>query len=119
MTTATTTEYSRDEAIAAIRVALRQRSGRTWSLRGGRGTAYGWITIIAPPARCDRYGAMTDDDRAELSRVFGIPLGQVHGQGLMVEPTQAARREYVTRATTGTAPCGRVHGGPCPNYCEA
>lgn len=48
-----TTTYapSRNEAIAEIKRALRERSGKTWSVTGGRGTAWGWITISAPPSR--------------------------------------------------------------------
>jgi hypothetical protein len=41
----------RGEAIKAIRTALKRRTGRTWSVTGGRGTAWGWITIEAPPKR--------------------------------------------------------------------
>lgn len=42
---------SRDEAIREIKRALEKRSGKRWSVTGGRGTAWGWITIDAPPAR--------------------------------------------------------------------
>jgi hypothetical protein len=42
----------RDETIKAIRTALKRRSGKTWSVTGGRGTAGGWINISAPPRRC-------------------------------------------------------------------
>lgn len=42
----------RNETIARIRAALKRRSGRPWSVTGGRGTARGWITLPAPrPAR--------------------------------------------------------------------
>lgn len=42
---------TRDEAIAAIRAGLRARSDKTWSVKGGRGTSYGWLVISSPPAR--------------------------------------------------------------------
>lgn len=42
----------RNETIKEIKSALKQRSGKAWSVTGGRGTAWGWITITAPPARC-------------------------------------------------------------------
>ncbi len=42
----------RKEAIAAIKTALKRRSGKTWSVTGGTGTGWGWLTISAPPARC-------------------------------------------------------------------
>ncbi len=33
----------RDEAIKRIRAALKRRSGKLWSVTGGRGTSWGWI----------------------------------------------------------------------------
>lgn len=41
----------RNETIKIIRDALKRRSGKPWSVTGGRGTAWGWIRIDAPPAR--------------------------------------------------------------------
>jgi hypothetical protein len=41
----------RDETIARIKAALKRRSDRAWSVKGGRGTAWGWITVEAPPRR--------------------------------------------------------------------
>ncbi len=49
--TTTDKTIDRDEAIARIRTALKRRSGKAWSVTGGRGTAWGWITVEAPPAR--------------------------------------------------------------------
>jgi hypothetical protein len=45
------TSVDRDDAIRIIRDALKKRSGKTWSVKGDRGTAWGWITITAPPKR--------------------------------------------------------------------
>jgi hypothetical protein len=44
-------DLSRDATIKRIRAALKKRSGKSWSVTGGRGTAYGWIEIDAPPRR--------------------------------------------------------------------
>lgn len=85
----------RNEAIREIKQALRARSDRTWSVRGGRGTSWGWIKVTAPPARLDQYGGMTDADRDELSRLLGKP---VHHQGEMIPSGSVYRREYVARA---------------------
>ena len=41
----------RNETIALIKKSLQERSGKTWSVTGGRGTAWGWITISVPPKR--------------------------------------------------------------------
>ena len=43
---------NRDTAVRAIREALKRRSGKYWSVTGGKGTAWGWIKISAPPGRC-------------------------------------------------------------------
>jgi len=37
----------RNETIKTIRAALRRRSGKLWSVTGGRGTAWGWLSIDA------------------------------------------------------------------------
>lgn len=120
----------RNEAIAAIRAALRRRTGRAWSVTGGRGTVWGWITVDAPPSRATwgyrlRAGAVTDrpedyepfdtgepgrlmspEDRAELARLLG--LESVPVQGVSIPAGHDYRTEYVDRAegrvprTTGT-----------------
>lgn len=54
------TSLDRADTIALIRESLKQRSGKTWSVTGGRGTGYGWITIQAPPAR--RVAHLTNPD---------------------------------------------------------
>lgn len=92
-----TTTTDRNEAIKAIRAALRARSGKTWSVTGGRGTSWGWITITSPPARSTGYGSMTDADAQELGDLLG--LGRpAHHQGVSVAASGAYRQEYVDRA---------------------
>jgi hypothetical protein len=85
----------RDETIKAIRTALKQRSGKTWSVTGGRGTAWGWITISAPPARRVN-GYMSDQDRAELAWLLGLRF--VTPQGEHVPAGGDYYREYIARA---------------------
>jgi hypothetical protein len=91
-----TTTITRDEAIRRIRTALKARTGRTWSVTGGRGTAWGWIRISAPPARLVG-GAMADDDRALLALTLGKPDG-IPAQGESIPASAAYYREYVDRA---------------------
>lgn len=86
---------NRDETIQTIKQSLKARSGKTWSVTGGRGTAYGWITISAPPARRGDFGYMSDADRAELGALLGV---QVHSQGVSVAASSAYYREYTVRA---------------------
>jgi len=91
-----TENLERDEAIARIRRALRARTGRDWSVRGGRGTAWGWITITAPPRRLQGY-VMTVADRHELGRALGLGA-PVHGQGVSVPASSDHWAEFVDRA---------------------
>jgi len=105
---------NRDETIERIRAALKKKTGKTWSVSGGRGTSWGWITVQAPPKRrvfhdpnpkwevwdlkCEepRYferlpkegetGWYTSDaERQEIASAFGLD-SPVHFQGLMVSP---------------------------------
>lgn len=89
-------DIDRNRAIARIRAALKARSGKAWSVTGGRGTAWGWITVTAPPQR-RQGGSMTDADRAELGRLLGLGA-PVHHQGAMIAASYAYRVEYVDRA---------------------
>lgn len=97
MTTTAADPTDRDTAIRLIRRALRRRSGKSWSVTGGRGTVWGWITIHALPAHRDQYGSMDDGRRAELGELLG--LGEpVHHQGVSIPAGSDYRREYVDRA---------------------
>jgi len=110
----------RNETIYTIRAALKRRSGKAWSVTGGRGTGWGWIDIDAPPARrtthtrlkagatADRPedyehfdsgepgGFMTDADRNQLAELLG--LDSVHHQGVKVPSSHDYYQEYVDRA---------------------
>ena len=86
---------SRDETIQTIKAALKERSGKTWSVTGGRGTAYGWIHIHVPPAKRLDFGSMSDADRAELGALLGVT---VHHQGVSIAASSAYYREYIDRA---------------------
>jgi hypothetical protein len=101
LATVATTVDDRDEAIARIRAALRRRTGKAWSVTGGRGTSWGWITISSPPARRIDYGYMTDADRVELGNALG--LDKVHMQGVSIPAGLDYRTEYIDRAE-GRAP---------------
>ena len=62
----------RNEAIKRIRTALQKRSGKQWSVKGNRGTAWGYIDISAPPRRLEA-GCMWGEDRLELGKLLGLP----------------------------------------------
>jgi hypothetical protein len=89
---ATETENLETTAVTArIRKALRQRSGKAWSVTRGRGTASGWISIEAK-----KDGIMTPEQCAELGTLLGLP--PVHCQGVSVAASHDYRREYIDRA---------------------
>lgn len=97
-------DIDRNTAIKLIRQALAKRSGKSWSVTGGSGTAWGWIRIDAPPARriYDSEGAGPGHytgpaDRAELGKLLGLD-GPVHHQGESVAADSHYRREYIERA---------------------
>jgi len=92
-------ENDRNKAITALRAGLRRRSTKTWSVRGGRGTAWGWITVTAPPSRLDQYGGMSKADQEELSRIF---REHVHHQGISIPASNPYREAYVERVLHGS-----------------
>jgi hypothetical protein len=101
----TTDTIDRDEAIRRIKAALKRRSGKSWSVTGGRGTAWGWITITSPPARRVEFDAMTAADKDELGRLLGLD-GVAHCDGVQVPAGHDYRLEFVDRAE-GRAPAVR------------
>jgi hypothetical protein len=82
----------RNEAIQRIRTGLRQRSGKSWTVRGGRGTAWGWIDIDVPPAR----EASRETELPELAKLMNLP--KIHQQGLQIPASNAYYQEAVDRA---------------------
>jgi hypothetical protein len=115
------TMTSRDETISRIKTALKKRSGKSWSVTGGKGTAWGWIKIDVLPAKqtahfqlkaglttghtMDDYddmdtgekgGHMTPTDRAQLKELLG--LDSLHHQGVSIMASSDAYQEYIDRA---------------------
>lgn len=93
----------RNEAIKRIKAALQRRSGKTWGVTGGRGTAWGWITVQAPPRRrTSNFDGTasgdhtTPEERAELATLLG--LERIHPQGCSIAASSHYYREYVDRA---------------------
>ena len=92
---------NRDEAISRIKTALKKRTGRVWSVTAGRGTAWGWVRISAPPKRLEN-GSLSDLDRAALARAMGFDLSEVHRSGISIPASSAYYRAHVERAETGS-----------------
>ena len=113
----------RNETIKEIRTALKRRSGKSWSVTGGRGTAWGWIKIDAPEKRKtarfrlkegmsdwpENYEEietgepghhMTPADRAILGSLLN--LDSVHYQGISIPASNDYYQEYIDRANGRT-----------------
>lgn len=98
----------RAEAIRRIKAGLKVRSGKAWSVTGGRGTAWGWLTIDAPPARRkfqgdgvtpteSEFGYPSMADREELAKLLDLKQ-PTHHQGVSVASSSDYYEEYVARA---------------------
>jgi len=110
----------RKETIQEIKTALKRRSGRAWSVTGGHGTAWGWITIGALPSKrtCHSIqrpgtvgnpgdyddidtgqpcGYMTLADRNKLGELLGLNE-PVHCQGVKIPASNDYWTEYIDRA---------------------
>lgn len=106
-------DLSRNSVIKAIKHNLEARSGKTWSVTGGRGTGSGWLTIDAPPARRKydwdgtpipadaTYGYSSIEDRTELANLLGL-TPPLHAQGQMVGASHDYYREYIERSAGRT-----------------
>jgi hypothetical protein len=93
---------SRDEATRTIRTNLRRR-GLGWvSVRGGRGTAWGWITICAMPSKAaNEWGSLTPDQQAALASALGIEPTLAH-QHVSIPASSAYYAEYIARSAGET-----------------
>ncbi len=96
----------RNEAIRRIKAALKARSGKSWSVTGGKGTAWGWIKIDTMPARKrfdwegnptdSEFGYMSKEEQKELAVLLG--LERMHPQGESIPSGSHYREEFVARA---------------------
>jgi len=86
---------TRNTTIKALRAVLKVRTGQPWSVTGGRGTSWGWITVDAPPARRDGY-QITVEDGALLMVAFGMDHRRPGNLG--IPASTAYRRVYLQRA---------------------
>lgn len=89
----------RPEAIQRLKVALRERTGRTWSVSGNRGTAWGWIDVRAPKARqVGEFGYLDEADQLALGDIFKLMGGKAHYQGHSIAPDS---RSWAVAAAEG------------------
>lgn len=81
-----------NEACKRIKSALKARSGKSWSVTHGRGTAYGWIRI-----RAMGESWMGEETCAELAGLLGLAR-PCHPQGESIPSGSNFREEFVDRA---------------------
>jgi len=108
----------RDTAIQYIKIHLNKRTGMNWSVRGGRGTSWGWIKIDAMPKQCtwhhvkretpvdgqeyelrntgEPHGCMSPEHAEALKNALG--LDRVSHQGVSIPASGKYRMEYCQRA---------------------
>lgn len=94
------TATDRDSTIKEIKRLLKKRSGKSWSVTGGQGTAWGWISINVLPKNRLAFGAMSEEAQEELCKLLG--LDRVHHQGVSIPASSEYRREYLYRANGWT-----------------
>lgn len=88
-------EWSRNNVIQRIRQALAARGFRC-SVTGGRGTAWGWITVsLLPSAYKSLTIAERDTALRELNQAFALPRG---ASEVSIPASTAHYREYLERA---------------------
>ena len=96
----------RNEAIVAIKAAFKAR-GLRYSVTGGRGTAWGWITIDLLPAV---YKSLNEEERRAAYQKLATDLGKDKGWTSESIPASSDYyNEYIDRAK-GFTP--RVTGTP-------
>lgn len=79
----------RGETVAQLRRLLKARTGRTWSVTGGRGTAWSYITIQAPPARATNEEARAED--GETLRAIFHPHSSLPSSSVVILPGRRDR----------------------------
>lgn len=86
-----------DAYLTALRLALNERTGRTWSLRKGRGSSHANVYVTSPTERKrpDLGTLMNADDRVTLGLIFGLPVDTISD---MVVITPEQYEHYLARA---------------------
>lgn len=93
---------NRNDAIKEIKANLKSRSGKTWSVRGGQGTAWGWIKISVTPSQAiNEWGYMSEAQQEELGKLLGLDQ-RAHNQGVNIPSGSDYYREYIDRSAGRT-----------------
>lgn len=109
------TSFDRDDAIQLIREALKKRSGKAWSVTGGRGTAWGWINVTAPPKR--RVGQKSNPEYVALTFEEQIRADRTgEGPQSFLDDPDAEHRYYMSREEC--AELAELFGLTRPVHCQ-
>lgn len=92
-------EDNRNDVIAKIKAALKFR-GLRYSVTGGRGTGWGWITIDLLPSV---YKKLNDEERETAYHELGNNFGEDHGYtSINIPANMGYYHEYIDRANGRT-----------------
>lgn len=83
----------RNEATKRLRKALKAKTGKSWSVWGDRGTAYGWITVEAPKAR-----RVSEKLAPQFASIVDVPLGTPVEEYLIEYTGPAGTNDYTSLA---------------------
>jgi hypothetical protein len=94
--TAAYVSIDRNDAIAQIKAAFKAR-GMKFSVTGGRGTAWGWISIDLLPAD---YKKLSPDERTAKLGELNDAIGKSgHHSSISIPSSSQYYREYIDRAS--------------------
>ena len=85
------------DVIRRIKTSLQKRSGKSWSVTQGSGTALLWICIRPLPKRLQDE-RITPEDAIELAGLLGLEPSKIHPQGVSIPPQDDYYQEYIDRA---------------------
>lgn len=92
-------DVDRNKAIELIRLGLKLRTGKQWSVTGGRGTGWGWIHVLPQPKdrpKNPEEGNCSIQQAEELAAATGI---ERHiARNLSIAAGSDYYREYIARA---------------------
>jgi hypothetical protein len=91
----------RKKAIADIKAALKARSRKEWSVTGGRGTAYSYITISSPPRRRIDGITMTEADRETVGLDFSCKSPMFATRGRSCSRRRHGATNHLSAQSTG------------------
>lgn len=88
---------SRPDAIATVKASLRARSGYSWSVTGGKGTAWGWLRVNVAPKDQAQFSCMAEVDQVWLALLLGHDY-PIHQQGESIANSGGHYKQLIAQA---------------------